>query len=120
MAGKRLPVVFASRFTTYAGGGDFPTVALDLADYESAVIHVWRGMLVGSMPSFGVTFEESTDSITWTTCSGTTAEADPGQQTEVPYMVTLGKRFVRVRVSLGGANTVASCYAYGHLVRRQH
>jgi len=121
MPGELVPLVLLPRFSTYAGADDFHTVAMDVTEYSSAIVNVWRGKHVSATsPTFGVTFQESTDQINWTTCSGTTANSDPGQDTEVQYTATLTKRWFRIKVTIGGTSPapVCTCWAVGFLEQR--
>ena len=119
MAGELIPLVLLPRYTTYAGASSFVTIAMDVTDYESAIVNVWRGLLIGTSPTFGITFQESTDQVTWSTCSGTSAGSDPGAETEAQYTATLKKRWFRVKVDLGGTDPIATCWAVGFLEERQ-
>ena len=76
MAGELVPLVLLPRYTTYGGDSTFTTIAMDVTDYETAIVNVWRGKLIGTAPGIGFTFQESTDQVTWSTCTGTSADAD--------------------------------------------
>lgn len=119
MAGELVPLVLLPRYTTYAGTGNFTTIGMDVTEYDSAIINMWRGPAVGTGVTFGATFEESTDQDNWTTCGNTTANSDPGASTEAQYKPTLTKRWFRVKVAVAGAGPVVSCWAIGHLVMRE-
>ncbi|MGQ0614158.1 MAG: hypothetical protein ACT4PV_10520 [Planctomycetaceae bacterium] len=119
MAGELVPLVLLPRFSTFVGAGDFVTIGMEVSDYTAASVNTWRGAMLGSSPTFGITFEESTDQGTWTTCSGTTASADPGAGLEAQYVPTLKKRWFRVKVTLGGTNPAATCWAIGYLEMRE-
>jgi hypothetical protein len=129
MAGENVPLVMLPRYSTFAGVTvaapyeGFKTVAMDVSDYQKAVLNVWRGRLVPDT-TFAVTAEESTDQVTWSTCSGTNCSAfDPGQDTEAQVSATLKKRWFRVRVRLqitaGSPFPQASCWAVGFLEQRK-
>jgi hypothetical protein len=66
-----------------------------------------------------VTLEESTDQQSWSTCTGTTANYDPGSGTEGQQTATLKKRWFRIKVTLGGTGPVATCWALGFLMMRE-
>jgi len=119
MAGELVPLVMLPRYTSFVGAGDFTTIAMEVSDYTAAIVNTWRGALLGSAPTFGITFQESTDQVTWATCSGTSADADPGASTEVQYTATLKRRWFRVKVTLGGTNPAGSCWAIGFLELRE-
>ena len=71
-----------------------------------------------SGPTFAVVFEESTDQLSWSTC--TSGEGgDPAEETEAQYTPELNKRWFRVKVTLGGTTPAGSCWAIGFLEMRQ-
>lgn len=129
MAGELVPLVLLPRYTTYSGkpaagpNGEpvfFSTVAMDVTQYETAIVSVWRGKLNGATtPGVQLTFQESVDQVTWTTCGGTTANFDPGENTETKYNAALTKRWFRIIVQLGGADNYVTCWAVGFLELRQ-
>lgn len=117
MAGRRFPLVLIPRYTTYVADGHFSTVGLDVSRFESAVVHVWRGVLIGTTPTMSVTFEESTDHDEWTACTGGTTFS-PSEDTEIQKELTLKKRFLRALVELGGTDVAVTSYAVGYLIAR--
>jgi hypothetical protein len=120
MAGELVPLILVPRYLTYAGAGDFTTIAMDVTEYENAIVNVWRGKLLGIVPSFLLTFEESTDQFNWTSCSvtGGTHPVDPGENQEAQRIAALKKRWFRTKLTLGGSNVVVSCWAVGSLEQR--
>jgi len=118
MAGELVPLVMLPRYTTYAGDSTFTTVAMDVTDYQKAILNVWRGKLVGSGPTFDISFEESTDQDSWTVCTNGSG-GDPGTETEAQYTPDLNKRWFRVKITLGGSSPIATCWAIGFLEMRQ-
>ncbi len=126
MAGELVPLVLLPRYTTYAGkvGSDFfTTIAMDVTQYESAIVNVWRGKIVGTAgsPAIIVKFEESTDQVSWTECDGSpdgTTITYPAENVEIQYTLTLKKRWFRIKVQLGDATNVVSCWAVGFLEER--
>lgn len=122
MAGELVPLVMLPRYTTYAGEDyEFRTIAMDVTQYQNAIVNVWRGPFVASAgsPEFQVTFEESTDQVTWSTCTGTTAATAVSEDSETQFTAQLKKRWFRMKVKLtGGTNPVATCWAVGFLEER--
>jgi hypothetical protein len=118
MNARTLPVVLVPRFTTFAGQRDFATVGLDVSAFSGGTVAVWRGAIVGGV-GFGVNFEESPNQDTWTVCNGTVSSMDPGIATEVSYTFELRTRYLRLVVSLTGADAVVTAYAAGYLIPRQ-
>ena len=118
MAGQLVPLVLMPRFSAYVGAGTYVTVGMDVSDYEKAIVNVWRGVLTGSSPTFAISFEESTDQDTWAMCTGGSG-GDPGATTEVQYTPTLGKRWFRVKLVLGGTSPGVTCWAVGFLQDRE-
>ena len=122
MAGELVPLVMMPRYSCYSGADTFYTMPLDVTAYESVILNVWRSPLVGTTPTFGLTFQESTDASTdasWSTVTGVSAGVDPGADTETQYTGTLKKRWFRVKLVLGGTGPVSTCWAVGFLERRQ-
>ena len=121
MAGELVPLVLLPRYTTYAGNTVFTTIAMDVTQYETAILNVWRGKIVGTetgAPPVKFWFQESTDQVNWTLCTGSAADDDPGENLEEQYTLTLKKRWFRINVQLGNANNVLSCWAVGFLEER--
>jgi hypothetical protein len=126
--GELVPLVLLPRYTTYAGLPTtgtpataplyFSTIAMDVTEYQNAIVNIWRGKLVGTTPGVAFTLEESTDQVNWTTCSGTTAAFDPGENAETQYTAILNKRWFRIIVLLGSTTTVVTCWAVGFLEQR--
>lgn len=124
--GELVPLVLLPRYTTYAGLTTtgtgphyFSTIAMDVTEYQNAIVNMWRGKLIGTAtvaPAF--TLEESTDQVTWTTCGGTTAAFDPGENAETQYTAALTKRWFRVKLALGQVDNVLTCWAVGFLEQR--
>ena len=122
MAGEFVPVVMLPRFATFAGTGDFATIAMEVSEYQATVLSAWRGVPVAGSPTFGMYFEESIDQLYWSDCtvtasSGTGPGWDPTSETQ--YTIKLTKRWFRVRVNLNGAPAVVSCWAVGFLEARE-
>lgn len=118
MAGELVPLVLIPRYTSYLGAFAFTTIGMEVTDYEKALVNVWRGPLAGTSPTFAVTFEESTDGVTWSICTGATP-GDPGLDTETQYQPSLNKRWFRVKITLGGTNPGATCWGLGFLQMRE-
>lgn len=117
MAGELVSLVLFPRYTTLLGATTFTTLALDATDYQSAIVNVWRAPLIGTAGSITVSFEESTDQDTWTTCANGTG-GDPGPNTEVQYKPSIAKRWFRAKVVLGGTDPGATFWALGFLELR--
>lgn len=118
MSGELVPLVLIPRYSSYAGASLFTTVAMDVTDYQSAIVNVWRGKLVGTSPTFAISFEESTDQDSWSTCTNGSG-GDPGSETEAQYNPTLTKRWFRAKITLAGTDPIGTCWAVGFLELRQ-
>jgi hypothetical protein len=122
MAGELVPLVMIPRFTTYAASGTYSTIAMDVTEYQNAILNVWRNAGVGTAPTFGIKFEESTDQVSWSVCSVTPSGGpnyDPGADSEGQYIAALKKRWFRVSIILGGTGAVVMCWAVGFLEQRE-
>jgi len=118
MAGELVPLVMLPRYSTFAGGStEFTTIAMDVTEFENAILNCWRGPLVGG-GDFQLTFQESTDQTSWSTCAGTTADWDPGASTEDQVTAQLKKRWFRVKLNLTAASPVVTCWIVGFLEER--
>ena len=121
MAGELVPLVLIPRFSTYAGEANyFSTIAMDVTEFQTAIVNVWRGPMVasGGTPAFKVTFQESTDQDSWSTCGSTSADTAVAEDTETQFNADLKKRWFRMRVLLEGTNPVATAWAVGFLEER--
>ncbi len=118
MAGELVPLVLLPRYTSYVGATDFTTIGMEVSDYSKAIVNVWRGPIIGTAGTFACVFEESTDQLTWSTCTNGTG-GDPGLSTEAQYKPELNKRWFRIKVTIGGTLPAASCWAIGYLERRE-
>ena len=119
MAGELVPLVMLPRYSTYVGASTFTTIAMDVTEYQTAILNVWRGRLIAST-TFAVTCKESTDQVTWSTCAGTNVSSyDPGQETEGQVTATIKKRWFRLEIVLGGTDPQATCWAVGFLEERE-
>jgi hypothetical protein len=120
MAGELVPLVMLPRYSSYNGAGDFTTIGMEVTDYTSAILNVWRGPFNGS-GTVAFSCEESTDQTNWTTCSGTNvAGYDPGQNNEGQAVATLKKRWFRVKVAVAGTGAIGvTCWAIGFLEQRE-
>ena len=123
--GELVPLVLLPRYSMYAGltsAGTgphyFSTIGMDVTEYQTAIVNVWRGKLIGTGPGVTFTLEESSDQTTWTTCGGTSANFDPTENAETQYTAALTKRWFRIRVTLASADTVVTCWAVGFLEQR--
>src|SRR5262245_46006552 len=117
MAGNLVPLVLLPRYTTYAGASTYTTIAMDVADYEKAIVSFWQGPNV-TFISLNIDFQESTDQVTWTSCTGGPYTA-PGASSETQFQPSLTKRWFRISVALGGANQITTCWCVGFLMLRE-
>jgi hypothetical protein len=119
MAGKLETVTLVPRFSGFLGAGTHVTAGLNVTDFAGATVHAWRSALIGSGPSFAVSFEESIDQENWTVCSGGAAD-DPQANTEIVFSITLKKRWFRVKIDLGGTGAPGvTCWVVAEFERRK-
>ena len=118
MAGELVPLVMLPRYSTYAGATTFYTIAMDVTEYQAAILNVWRGPGPAT-GEFDMYLEESTDAIAWSDCSGVSNPLNPTADTETQYVPLLKKRWFRIRLVLSGASAIVSCWAVGFLERRE-
>ena len=119
MPGQLTPVVLLPRFTTLSGADTFSTIGMDVTEYSSAFINLWRGPLNGTnSPTYAFLFEESSDGVNYTPCTISPSETDPGADDETQYEVTLKKRWLRLSITLTGTNPSVTTWAVGFLEER--
>jgi len=118
MPGTLVPIVLLPRFTTFSGPTTtFYTVGMEVSEYSKVILSTWRSS-GASLSGFAVTYEESTDQLTWTTCAGGPF-SDPGAFAEIQHQPELTKRWFRIGVTLTGANAVVTCWCIGFLEMRE-
>jgi hypothetical protein len=110
MAGELVPLVLIPRYTTFTGAHAFTTIAMEVTDYQKAIVNVWRGTLTGG-GAYAISFEESTDQVRWTVCTSGGA-SDPGADAEAQYTPDITKRWFRCTL-------VLTSWAVGFLELRQ-
>ena len=122
MAGRLVPLVLIPRFSCYSGPYSFKTIAMDVTDYKSAIVNVWRGAVTGSAAThpWTMAFEESTDQDNWSTCTGGPAADKPDATVESQYTLSLTKRWFRVNVTLDGSAPIITCWAVGFHEEREN
>lgn len=120
MAGVYVPLVLLPRFTTLAGGNNtsFTTIAMDVSEYEQAVVSFWRAAGL-NLSSLAINFEESMDQQNWSTCGGTPF-TDPGALAEAQFSPVLTKRWFRINLTVAtGSTAVLTCWCLGFLMQRE-
>jgi len=117
MAGTYVPLVLLPRYTTISGATTFTTIAMDVTDYEKAVVDFWRS--AGSnLATLTINFEESMDQVTWTTCAGG-AFTDPGANSQTQFVPQLTKRWFRITLAPTASNCVVTLWCIGFLMMRE-
>jgi hypothetical protein len=117
MLGRAVPLVLVPRFTTYVKDGEFPSIGVDVTPFGSAVVHVWRGRLIGTLPGVTARFEESIEQESWTACDGG-ASFSPAQLAVTTKTLALAKRYLRVVFALTGTDVALTAHVFGYLVPR--
>lgn len=113
-----VPIVFIPRYTTYAGGGDFVSLPVNVAEYCELRVNVWRGTIVGPGGTFGFNLQASFDQKTWGDIFG--SDEDPGANTEALYeFLTIRLPYLRSIVRVAGVSTVVTCYAFADFTVRR-
>ncbi len=118
MAGMFVPLVLLPRYTTLAGATTYTTVGMDVSEYEKAVLSYWRSAGISLTSTPVVSFEESTDQLTWTTCTGG-PYTDPGANSETQFQPELTKRWFRISVQLPTAQSAVTLWCIGFLMQRE-
>ena len=126
MAGELVPLVMIPRYSTYATAPlvstALATIGMDVTDYQSVILNVWRGWILGGggtvTTTFTVTCQESTDQQNWTTCGGSLATGVVTENAERQFNATLSKKWFRLKIELAGDAPVVTCWAVGFLEDR--
>jgi len=118
MAGMYVPLVLLPRYTTLAGATVYTTVGMDVSEYEKAVLSYWRSGGIGLTAAPVVDFEESTDQLNWTPCTGG-PYTDPGANLEAQFQPELTKRWFRIKVTLLTAQSGVTLWCIGFLMQRE-
>jgi hypothetical protein len=119
MAGVLVPLVLMPRYSTYCGasGQTFETIAMDVTEYEKAIVSFWR-TAGKDLSTITPDFEESMDQLLWSSCSGGPF-TDPGATTEGQFQPELTKRWFRMKLTLTGTSPVVTCWCLGFLMQRE-
>lgn len=117
MAGTYVPLVLLPRYTTLSGATTFTTIAMDVTDYEKAVVDYWRSA-GAQLVALTINFEESMDQVTWSTCAGGPFN-DPGANAQSQFSPVLSKRWFRITVAPTAADCVVTMWCIGFLMMRE-
>ena len=117
MAGTLVPLVLFPRYSTLSGPTTFQTVAMDVTEFEKAIVDLWRSA-GASLATLVPNFEESTDQVTWTNCGGGPF-ADPGANNQLQFQPLLTKRWFRITITLTGVDCVSTLWCVGFLMMRE-
>jgi hypothetical protein len=114
MEGPLIPYEMAPRFTTLMMDGIWTTEPGDVEAFGKVTLTLWRSPMPGTSPTFEAWLEDSHDAVTWTPLHG--SAIDPSTATTVRY--DLLRRWLRLRVELGGSDVAATFWCVGNLERR--
>jgi hypothetical protein len=115
--GPYVPLVLLPRYTTLSGNTTFTTIAMDVTDYEKAVVDFWRSA-GAALIGLTIAFEESMDQVTWTPCAGGPF-TDPGANSQTQFLPELTKRWFRISVTPSAASCVVTLWCIGFLGMRE-
>jgi hypothetical protein len=117
-SGRYVPLVVFPRFTSLVGTQVNSSLPVPVSAYEGANIVVWRGVLIGTAPTFQAFFAESNDQQFWTQVDGGAA-ADPGAGLELTFNLRFTKAWMKMEVLMGGTGPGCTCWAQGYLQLRE-
>jgi hypothetical protein len=116
MRGRLVPVVLMPRYTGLIGARTFTTTPVNVESFARAALTIWRGYMPGTSPTFTIDIQDSHDGETWTNLNTSAiTTTDDGLAT---VAVNLSRRWLRVKVVLGGTNPAVSCWVTGFLEAR--
>ncbi len=125
MEGELVPLVLIPRFTSYLCGTarEFVSVQLDVAEFQNALVSLWRGPLLGSgepgEPTFTAYMETSQDGTVWTVTPPLSSGHDPGANGTLALNVGFPHlKFLRIRIKLTGTGPAVTCWCTGFLQYR--
>ncbi|MCE9635091.1 MAG: hypothetical protein K8T90_05230 [Planctomycetes bacterium] len=110
MQGELVPVVMFPRFTTLIGEADYETAALDVTDFDRAVLSFEQGVTFPGGGTMTVYFEDSHDGDRWFPL------ASASLATQI-VRLDLPRRWFRMRISITGPAAI-TCWCAGTLRRR--
>jgi len=117
MKGQLVPVALLPRYSSFFGAAAYATAPMNVEAYCKGTMTLWRGPLPGtSTPTFKAYFEDSHDGVVWTPFNP--SGEDPGEDVAMVVRFDLQRRWLRVRVVLGGTDPAVSCFAVGNLELR--
>jgi hypothetical protein len=114
--------VLLPRFTSLVGSNAFHTAAMNVRQFASATISVWRGQECGSnLSAFDVRLQESADLSIW---SDVGSSFSPAAHQEVSEARDLDVEWIRLVIELvpinpGGTPPAVTCWAVANLVPRE-
>lgn len=117
MAGALVRTTLAPRYSALAGASDYRYLPLDISSFAEGRVTLWRGTLSGTSPTFAMFVEYSTDRVVWVSQNG--PGYDSGANTALDVELDLSRKWMRVRVVLGGTDPAVTWWCSGSLVRRE-
>lgn len=121
MAGRNVPVVIFPRFTAFVGAGTYWSEPIPVAAYDRLVVNMWNGALIGetgTTPEMVAMFQESTDLVTFTGCTGSSTPVIT-VAADMQYSETLTKAWFRMGVALAGMAPGVTVWARGFFELRE-
>jgi len=116
MKGKLVPVVLMPRYTGLVGPDTYTTAPVNTEAFARVVLTIWRGWMPGTSPTFTIDIQDSHDAETWTSLNTSAITTTDDGLTSVDY--DLSRRWLRVKVVLGGTDSAVSCWVVGFLETR--
>lgn len=107
-------IVLLPRFTTFSGARTFYSAPINVRAFASADIVTWIGNGVGTAPTFTLVVEQSPDLKIWTPL----ATFSPTPETEADLTVNFGPEWVRLAITLAGADPGFTGWCVGDFVTR--
>lgn len=125
MAGVDSMILLLPRPTTLVGATTFTTEPLDVSEFGSAQLQLWRGPIAGSgSPTILFYFEESLDAETWALGPSTPVGYDPADAATGGdpsfakpqlFAYAFQLRWFRLRIVVTGTAPIVSCWCEGFL-----
>ncbi len=112
-------IVLLPRFTSLSGAMEYATAPVNVRQYSSANMSVWKGMTIGGgTPTFSVQVEKSPDLVIWTSEGTPFTPAD--EQEVAQAFAALETEWLRLKITItGGAPDPGyTCWAVGDFDKR--
>lgn len=120
MAGDVKKIILVSRYTTLVGDTSFTTAPVNIREFASAWIFAWRGAAIGSLDTFEIRVQQSTDLRIWSDLgSSLTPAADSEDSEEYDFTMDWLRLTIVITESAPDGQPAVTCWVMGNFVPRE-